>query len=230
MKYWSEITNDVFSCFQWFSKDEAKKIIGYVPQLSVFSIIGSMIFSREDRERFTRLCSESVGRLAIQKGMIDEYRFFLFGVIETHDVNSKIFLHQKLWRRLTREFNLDNLILGPEIEYVVGERLCYASIAQFKVDNFYNVLQIINSNPQKYSIFASKKQDYMTEGFIKSLLEKVYINGDSSGEIDYFKLSLTLCIKGDLVFRWGNSSEECELDIITLGHNIKMFDGFSFSS
>jgi hypothetical protein len=230
MKYWTEISNDAFTCFQWFSKDEAKKSIGYVPKLSMFSIIGSMIFSSEDRELFVRLCSDLVARLAIKKEIINEYRFFLFGVIETNDVSSKIFKYQKLWKRLEREFNLDNLILGPEVEYVEHGRLFYASIAEFKVGDFYKVMQVINSNPQKYSIFGSKKQDYLTEGFIKSLLKKVYIDGDTDGEIDYFKLALTSCPEGDLVFRWGNSSEECELDIITLEQNKGMFDGVSFSS
>ncbi|WP_430509990.1 hypothetical protein [Gottfriedia solisilvae] len=230
MKYWTEITNDAFSCFQWFSKDEAKKNIGYVPNLSVFSIIGTMIFSSDDRELFKSLCSKLVTGSTIERESFKEYKFFLFGVVETNNLNSKIFKYQKLWKRLERGFNLENLTLGPEVEYIEDERLCYASIAEFNVEELYKVIQIISSNPQKYCIIGSKRQDNRTEGFIKTLFEKVYINGDKEGEIDYFKLSLASCPKGDLVFRWGSSSEECELDIITLEENKRLFDDVSFNS
>jgi hypothetical protein len=229
MKYWTELINDAFSCFQWFSKDEAKKELGYVPELSVFSIIGSMIFSAEDLELFMQFCSESVGKITLEKGIVEEYGFYLFGVIETTNVNSRIFKHQKLWKSLAREFTLDNLNLGPEIEYNTGGRLCYSSIAEFKVDSFNNALQIVKSNPKKYSIFCSKKHNIMTEVFIRTLLEKVYLDGTDK-EINCFKLVLTSCPDGDFVFRWGNSAEECELDIITLEQNKNMFQDLSLNS
>ncbi|WP_214824134.1 hypothetical protein [Exiguobacterium algae] len=230
MKYWTEFTNDAFSCFEWFSKDEANKNIGYIPNLSVFSIIGTMILSTDDRELFLSLCSRLVTGSTVDKAVFNEHRFYLFGVVETDNLNSKIFKYQKLWGKLKREYNLDNLTLGPEVEYIVDERLCYASIAEFNVADIYKVIQIISSNPQKYTIIGSKGQDYKTERFIKTLLEKVYIDGDKEGEIDYFKLSLVSCPKGDLVFRWGSSSEEYELDIFTLEENKRLFDDISFKS
>lgn len=230
MKYWTEFTNDAFSCFEWFSKDEANKNIGYIPNLSVFSIIGTMILSTDDRELFLSLCSRLVTGSTVDKAVFNEHRFYLFGVVETNNLYSKIFKYQKLWGKLKREYNLDNLTLGPEVEYIVDERLCYASIAEFNVADIYKVIQIISSNPQKYTIIGSKGQDYKTERFIKTLLEKVYIDGDQEGEIDYFKLSLFSCPKGDLVFRWGSSSEEYELDIFTLEENKRLFDDISFKS
>lgn len=230
MKYWTEFTNNAFSYFQWFSKDEAKRKVGYVPNLSVFSMIGTMIFSKVDRELFTRLCSGLVTESIIKKMSFNEYNFFLFGVVETNNINSRVFKYRKLWKKLERDFDIDNLILGPEVEYLEDERLCYASIAEFNVEEFYKAIHIISSNPQKYSIIGSKRKDYRTEGFIKSLLENVYINGATKGEIDYFKLALISCPKGDIVFRWGSSSEECELDIIILEQNKGMFDGISFDS
>ncbi|UTR16765.1 hypothetical protein MM221_09745 [Salipaludibacillus sp. LMS25] len=230
MKYWTEMTNDAFSCFEWFSKEEAEQCIGYAPNLSVFSMIGSMVFSSEDRELFRRLCSELVTRATTKNEIFSEYRFFLFGVAETSDTNSKIFKYQKIWKRLEKEFNLDYIILGPEVDYLEDGRLCYASMAEFKGKELYKAIQIISSNPQKYSLIGSRRHDYRTEEFIKTFLNKVYINGNKKGEIDYFKLALTSCSKGDLVFRWGSSSEECELDIITLEQNKKIFDGVSFNS
>jgi hypothetical protein len=35
MKYCTEMTNDAFSYFEWFSKYEAKQSIGYAQKLSV---------------------------------------------------------------------------------------------------------------------------------------------------------------------------------------------------
>ena len=230
MKYWAELTTDAYSYFQWFSKDEAKKSTGYIPSLSVFSMIGSMIFTSEDRELFKRLCSELVTKLAVEKEAIHDYRFYLFGVIETNNTSSRIFKYQKLWKSLEKEFTLDHFILGPEVEYVEDGRLCYASIGEFEVEELYKAIQITNSNPQKYSIIASKRQDYRTETFIKSLLKKVYIEGDKKWEIDYFKLALSSCPEGDLIFRWGNSSEERELDIIVLEENKKIFEGIFFEN
>ncbi|WP_310552128.1 hypothetical protein [Paenibacillus glufosinatiresistens] len=226
MKYWTELINDAFLCFPWFSKDEAKKELGYVPQLSVFSIVGSMIFSSEDLEQFMQVCSETLSKITWKKAIGEEYGFYLFGVIETTDVKSRIFRHQKLWKSVAPELTLTNLNLGPEIEYRVNGKLGYSSIAKFKVDSFYNVLQIVKSNPKKYSIFCSKRHDIMTEDYIKSILEKVYLD-DTGKEVNCFKVVLTSCIEGGFVFRWGSSSEECELDIISLEQYINIFRSFS---
>ena len=233
MKCWTEMTTDAYSYFQWFSKDEAQKSIGHVPKLSVFSMIASMTFTSEDRELFTRLCSELLTKVTIEHEIIHGYRFYLFGVTETNNLGSKVFKYQKLWKRLEKDFTLEYFILGPEVQYVEDGRLGYAGIAEFGVDELHKAIQITSSDPQKFAIIGSKRQDYRTEAFIKSLLKsllkKAYIDADTKGEIDYFKLSLTSCPEGDLVFRWGDSSEEYELDIIAVEESIKGFDGVSFT-
>ena len=84
----------------------------------------------------------------------------------------------------------------------------------------------MKSNPTKYVIFAGRKQEYMNESFIKSLTDTIYINQ----EIDYFKLALAFSDHEELLFRWGTSSTECELDIIMHARNIRMFDSFVLGS
>lgn len=184
-----------------------------------------MIYSSEDRKLFTRLCSKLITDSTIEKTIFKEYKFYLVGLAAHDDLNSTIFKYQKLWKRLGRQFNLDNFTLGPEVEYSEAGNLYYGSIAEFKVDEFYHAIKIISSNPQQFAILGSKRQDYRSEKFIRTLINKVYVKGT----IDYFKLSLSSCPDGDLVFRWGDSSEECELDIITLAQNKRMFYGVPFN-
>ena len=226
MKYWSESIDDAFSCFQWFSKEEAKEKNGYVPEISVFSMVGSRIFSLGDQDSFIHTCSDSFVRFVRENERMDSFRFYLFGVNETDNDRSKIFKYKKLWKTVDEKFDLQNFLLGPEVENTDNGTLSYASIAEFKVIELYKAVQIMKSNPTKYVIFAGRKQEYMNESFIKSLTDTIYINQ----EIDYFKLALAFSDHEELLFRWGTSSTECELDIIMHARNIRMFDSFVLGS
>lgn len=228
MKYWTELATDAFEYFEWFSKEEALKNVGYVPSLSVFNMIGSQIYTIEEQESFTSLCAKLVTKFALEKEAIQDYHFYLFGIVETENINSKIFKHQKLWKPLKKEFELDKFSLGPEVEHQGKSRLSYASIAEISLSGVLEALRITARYPQKYALIASKRQSVMTERFIKSLQEKVYLEDDKSAEIDYFKLVLSCCLEGDLVFRWGSSSEERELDIIVIEKKKEVFQGVSF--
>jgi hypothetical protein len=46
----------------------------------------------------------------------------LFGVVESSNLNSKIFKYQKSQKILEEEFNLYNLILGPDVDYLEDGR------------------------------------------------------------------------------------------------------------
>ncbi|MEM5600490.1 hypothetical protein AAHB61_06940 [Bacillus cereus] len=49
MKCWNEVEKDAFSYYEWFSKDEAIKRVGNLPNLSLFSVNGSMLFSPDEK-------------------------------------------------------------------------------------------------------------------------------------------------------------------------------------
>lgn len=228
MKCWTELATDAFEYFEWFSKEEALKNVGYIPSLSVFNMIGSQIYTIEDQDTFTNFCAKLVTKLALEKEAIHDDHLYLFGIVETENIHSRIFKHQKLWKSLKKEFELDKFSLGPEVEHQGKSRLRYASIAKINPSGILEALRITARYPQKYALIASKRQAVLTEEFIKSLHEKIYLEDDESAEIDYFKLVLSCCLEGDLVFRWGSSSEERELDIIVLEEKKELFKGVLF--
>ncbi|AQZ47985.1 hypothetical protein ERICIV_01739 [Paenibacillus larvae subsp. larvae] len=226
MRYWLELDHDVFSFFQWFSKDKVKNILGYEPKLSVFSINGSMIFNQEDKKKFNELCGNILNKVASQRSYMENFRYYLF-VIEISNNNPKISVYLKLWKKIMRKWDLSKFILGPEVEYVDRGNLYYTGIAEFNLMDLPSVLEIVGSNSGRYSIFASRKQNILTKDYTRSLFDSIFIIGNRKKEIDIVKMVLKICIEGDLVFRWGDSSEECELDIIIPENNLQVFDGIS---
>ncbi|GGE71623.1 hypothetical protein [Priestia taiwanensis] len=201
----------------------ARKHVGYVPKLSLVSMTSTMVFYKQERELFLRLCSKLIARL-VEKEEMKEYRFFLLCVAERGHESPRFFNYYKLWKGLGRRVDLRNFHLGPEVEYIEDGELRYVSIAECTVSDVHSAMKLMLSNCSSFVIFFSKRKDCMTEAFIRSLVEKVYIDG----EINCFKLALTRCLEGDLVFRWGDSSEECELAIIMLEEYKQIFNSVSF--
>ncbi|GKX29925.1 hypothetical protein SH1V18_24050 [Vallitalea longa] len=220
MKYWNEIQKDAFSYFGFFSKEKARLLINTIPNLSVFSINGLLT---SGGKVFLEKCAYDISQI-FQRNDLSKLKFYLFVNIELDDNSSRIEKYKKVWKLLQPKWQLDEFIKGPEVEIKLGEKIFYSSVAQFSVNNFLTALEIVASNPQRNTIIATNKNDMLTEKLITHLFNLSFYSslGSDYSKIDYFNLSLNRGIE-DIIFRWGNSSEEAELALI---FNENMFNIF----
>lgn len=227
MKSWTELQEDAFSYFEWFCKSRAIKMVESVPKLSVFSIIGSRIYGLEQKNRFFLYCNQEVTNIFKKEELLSQYKFYLYANIDAHNL-SKIALYRKVWKLLQQKWPLEGFILGPEIEVTISNRVYFASVAEFNLIDFTKAVEICASNPKMYSIIASKKQTLLTEDSIRTFFSIAFNEKiDFSEQIDQFSLSLHFCPQGDIVFRWGDSSEEAELDLIFNEDMLLLFRQFT---
>lgn len=215
VKNWNENEKDAFSYFQWFNKDEACERIGRIPNLSVFSVNGSDLFGTSEKSAFIELCSNEIKKVFKKQNSSKDYKLYLFANVEVKDRNSRIERHKKVWKLVQSRWQLDRFDKGPEIEVEIEGKVFFSSIANFKIENLPTVLQIVSSNPKRYAIIASRKDDVLSEKMIKDIFGMAFNQyKNHMDEIDYFGLAIHLCASGDMVFRWGDSSEEAEIAIV----------------
>ena len=225
MKIWNEIEKDAFSYFQWFNKDEAYERVGRVPSLSVFSINGSELFGSSDRTAFKDLCSSEIQKVFTNQNFLKDYKLYLFVNVEVKDKNSRIERHKKVWKLLEAKWQLDTLIKGPEIEVEVDGKMFFSSIANFRLGNLSVVLDVVSSNPKRYTIIASRKDDFLSEKAITDIFRLAFNQYTRyKDEIDYFGLSIHLCQENDMIFRWGDTSEEAEIAVIMKSDIFTLFN------
>lgn len=224
MKKWNEIEKDVFSYFQWFDKDEASERVGKIPNLSVFSVNASELYDSSDRTNFKNLCTSEIRKVFINQRLSEEYKLYLFVSVEVIDRNSRIEKYRKVWKLLQTKWQLSGLNKGPEIEVHVDEKIFFTSIADFRLENLSMVLEIVSSNPKRYAIIASKKENLLSEKSIKNIFGIAFNNNRGyMDEIDYYNLAIHLCPEDDMIFRWGDSSEEAEIAMIFNSDIFKFF-------
>ncbi|SFC82987.1 hypothetical protein SAMN04488168_11059 [Bacillus sp. 491mf] len=215
MKCWNEVKEDAFSYYKWFSKDEAIKRVGNLPNLSVYSVNGSMLFSPDEKNQFKEVCGTEIKQVCMKHDLTNVYKFYLLAAIEIKDTNSKIEKYRKVWKALQTKWKLEVFHKGPEVEMEVGGKTFYSSIAEFCLEKLPAAIEIVSSNSKRFTIIASKSSDMLTEENIGGIFEKAFNEYNQwKDEIDYFNLSIHLCPKGDIVFRWGDSLEEAEIAAI----------------
>lgn len=213
MRFWKEI-EDAFTYFKWFNRKKAVEMFGVVPGLSVFSYNASMIFGLADRANFIGMCNEEIKRIFSQE-LLNHYEFCLFANVEIKDKNSRIEKYRKVWKSLQTRWRLEDFHKGPELETNLGDKLLYSGIAKFPVESLPIALALVSSDPKKHTIFATKKKNVLTENIIETVANVAFNLGEEGkDEINYFNLSLNFCPQGDIVFRWGDSSDEAELGMI----------------
>lgn len=214
MKCFIEHEKDAFSYYKWFCKNEAIRILGYIPSLSVFSINGTMIFTQDDRRLFIESCSNEIIKLFSKEPLGDKYKLYLIANVEVKDKNSKIEKHRKVWKLIQTEWQLDGFKLGPEIEINKNDSRYYTSLAVLEKESIQKSIEMISKYPKRFTVIASNRSDVLSEDCIRGIFDMSYRYDTKHSEIDYFMLSLGLCQEGDIVFRWGDASEEAEIDMI----------------
>ncbi|MEM5672121.1 hypothetical protein AAHB54_13705 [Bacillus cereus] len=131
------------------------------------------------------------------------YKFYLLAAIEIKDKNSKIEKYRKVWKALQTKWKLEGFNKGPEVEMETGGTTFYSSIAEFCLEKLPDAIEIVSSNPKRFTIIASKNNDIIAEENVRKIFKKAFNEYNKwKDEIDYFNLSIHLCSKDDIVFRW----------------------------
>lgn len=225
VKSWKEKEKDAFIYFHWFNKDEALERVGMIPDLSVVSVNASELFDINEKNIFIELCDREIQEILKKEDILKKYSLYLFVSVEVKDKKSRTERYKKVWKKLQSQWQLDGFNKGPEIEREIKERMFFQSVAEFKVDNLLTALQIVASNPQNCAIIASKKADILSEKTIKKISKAAFnIYRNRIYEIDYFGLAIHFCSEGDLIFRWGSSAEEAEIDMVFNSDMFILFD------
>lgn len=225
VKSWNENEMDAFSYFQWFNKDEAYERFGQIPNLSVFSVNGLGLIGAAEKSAFIKLCNSEIIKKFKSQNISKNYKLYLFANVEVDDKNSRIEKYKKVWKTVQSKWDLDGFNLGTEIEREIDGKLYFSSIVGFRINNLSTALQIVSSNPKRYAIIASRKDGVLSEKMITEIFEVAFNKYKNSvDEIDYFSLAMHLCTNGDMVFRWGNSSEESEIAVVFNSDMLAFFE------
>lgn len=215
MRIWNEFEKDIVSHFPWFDKYKSYKIRDNIERLSVFSVIGSGLFGVDNKTKFIDLCSSEVKRVITKYEVMNDYNLYLFVVVEVKDKNSRIEKYKKVWKVVQAKWEIDGFNKGIEVEIETMGKVFFSSIAEFKLKDFSRALDIVSSSSEICAIIASKRENILSQESITDIFKMAFTQQQEyTDEIDYYNLSINLCPQGDMVFRWGDSSEESEIAII----------------
>jgi len=211
MKYWKQIEENAFEYYGGFSKEKAEMKMTVVPELSAFTINGTLM----DRYEFINKCANDIKGIFLRNSELSSYKFFLIANVEISNKNSRIENYNKVWKFLQNKWSLDTFDKGPEVDLAIGDNSFYSSIAEFDIEKFSIALEIVASNYRKFTIIASKRENLLYESSVKDTFGILFNASDVKfPTIDYFNLCINYCQKGDVVFRWGDSSEEITVGLI----------------
>lgn len=148
------------------------------------------------------------------------YKFYIFIASYNAFPNSKVRQYMGMWRPYKNSYDLTDFILGSENESVRNEKHYYWSWAQFDISKLPIAFDIFKGSGES-QIFASQRENVpdakQCEFLFDSLTDK---RGDF---ITPFKMALEYCHQGDIVFRWGDSSEEKGLDLFFSSDHLHLF-------
>lgn len=221
MKYWKQIEKDAFSYYGQFSRIDASQMISEVPNLSIYTL-NSVFVGKDD---FIEVCGNDIINIFSKDNLFSAYKLYLIANIEIKEKSSRIERYKKVWKLLQSEWKLESIKKGPEIEMELGDKSFYCSVAEFNIENIFTILKIVAKNPFKCTIIASKRDNIITDESIRDIFNVAFNEIDVKFPvIDYFNLSLNLCSIGDIVFRWGDSSEEITVALIFKDNLLSDFD------
>lgn len=211
MKYWKQLREDAFEYYGGFSKEKIEGEITAFPELSTFTINGTLV----DKRDFITRCTNDIRSIFSRSLKLSGYKVYIIANVEIIDRNSRIERYKRVWKSLQNKWSLDTFRKGPEVELSVGDSAFYSSIAEFSLAQLPVALEIVANNPERFVIIASERENLLCEGSIKDICSIVFNTIDPAFPmIDYLKLCLHLCSKGDIVFRWGDSAEEVAVGLI----------------
>jgi hypothetical protein len=204
MKIWTEVQKDAYSYFDWFSKERAVSMYGFVPELSVCSINCERCFRGVNE--FKRMCVKLVSEL--------KRNIYLFSVRKV-DTASRVANYLKLWNEMDRQWNISGFNLGEELLEYTGGCNYYYGLSRIDGSSINKGIDILMWKPHRILIFASNTEINLNDSqYAQDIFEFACNRSDY---IDLFLgiLLLSQKFKDAIIFRYGDSSEDKEFDCIT---------------
>lgn len=233
-----ELYQDIFQLFKWFNRLEYSKITKDDIKLSALSIYGTTDINFENKRDFFKECSKIIEESFSNLFTELDYNLYLFVAVEVKSPISKVAHYKKVWKGLSKEWDISGFEFSPEILVNINNKYHYIGLARFKLEHIFTALEIQHSNIIKNFIFASNRNNILSEEKVETFFNDAF--GESSKlatfhfheeDINYFKLFAYYCTNEDIVFRIGDSGEDVELDIIfsydfcdKLRHGIELKD------
>lgn len=216
-----KLYKDIFQLFDWFNRLEYSKISVSPIELSALSIYGTANINFEDKTDFLKKCSEIIKEIFNDLFTKFDYKLYLFVAIEVESPISKIAHYKKVWKGLSKEWDLSGFEFGPEMLVNINDKYHYVGLARFEIENLFTALEIQHNNIIKNFTFASYRDNFLSEEALESLYDNAFRKLNKlttfhfpEESVDYFKLFAHYCTNQDVIFRIGDSAEDIELDAI----------------
>lgn len=211
MKVWTEYEEDAYKYFEW-SKDEMKESenIG-IPKLSVYSIniLGANI---AEQHCFITEASEKICKI-LKQNKFKDYKVYLFANVEVVNYNSKVEHYMKVWKVVSKKYDISNFILGDEVLVKSDKEIFYSSVAEIPLSLIDKAMKIVISNPDKYTLVLSKVPSLLMSSSIQDMFESM-IQCNKFWKIDYYAFSVRYCARDDIIVRFGTDFTSAEFAFI----------------
>lgn len=208
MKKCKEYCDNIYEYFGWLKMPPNDML----DKISVISYNASGV--TVNKEEFGYYCEKE-----IQADLQSNKHIYAYMVATERlvNVNSRIEIYKRCWKKLSNVFDLSFMQLSDDIEYKINEATFYSGIARADFSHLADIVKIIDSKQNYYTLFISDK-DYLKQIYKGERHLAEFVNLNDSGEIDYEKL-IKMCNKNqDLACRYGIDSISCELAFL-FNHN-----------
>lgn len=223
MKIWKEYEKDVYKYFNWFNDRRIEEKDEVIDEMSVFSINVKGINSHKKSEFIEKSSDEIVRMMSDRR--LSGYKIYLFVNVEIVNLNSKVEHYMKAWKRISKKYDVSNFVLGEEVLMNVVGLVFYSSIAEIPLDSLDKAMEIVISNPDRYTLFISKSENLLMNNAIQTLFDNI-MKYDENLKIDYYAFSVHYCNKGNIIIRFGTDFTNAEFALI---YDSKNFGGKEMS-
>jgi hypothetical protein len=226
MKVKNEIEKDVFSWKYLFNKSKIHHIVAEIPDLSAFSIVATMIFCRNDKDEFIKICGEKLKTIYSNEAVFSNYKMWLIVNLELQNPKSRVERYKKIWKVFESQCDISGFTIGSEIEIDLGGAVYYSSVAEVNINDVSKALKILDINKECILVISNRNLD--KPNIIQSLFDLMFvpINNKRNLEVDWLNISMRLCPQGDFLIRLADSSEEAGMDIIFSAEMLPLFSKY----
>lgn len=223
MKIWKEYEKDVYKYFNWFNDRRIEEKDEVIDEMSVFSINVKGINSHKKSEFIEKSSDEIVRMMSDRR--LSGYKIYLFVNVEIVNQNSKVEHYMKAWKHISKKYDVSNFVPGEEVLMNVVGLVFYSSIAEIPLDSLDKAMEIVISNPDRYTLFISKSENLLMNNAIQTLFDNI-MKYDKNLKIDYYAFSVHYCNKGNIIIRFGTDFTNAEFALI---YDSKNFGGKEMS-
>lgn len=184
---------------------------------SIVSIKDFTIDRIMDADEMTCAIQEVSKNLMLElEGLDEEWNIYLMINKRIINPKSKVENYLKLWKTVKSKYDFgDEPFFGQEIKMVCHEDEYFSGFVKMPIKNLPLAMAIVAKDPCKNIIIISSNDKYL----LASETEKMFIQAFEYDSVkfiraDYYRLSLELPRKGDMLIRWLDFGEMVEIGLV----------------